>query len=453
VRPVSVRRRAPRRGRRLQRRRRAAREEPAGPWSPGQAVYFNLLKNFVRREKNARAPDGHREGNFPLGAWVGRQRRAFRRGQLRAEQIRLFEALPGWTWSPRDDGFRKGLSALKTFVRQEGHAAVPYAHREDGFKLGSWVASRRSDYSRGRLDAERIRLLEAVRGWTWRRKDPFLVNLERLHQFVERQGHARVPSKHRENGFYLGGWVEHVRRAQADCRLPRDRARLLERLPEWTWRPREDLFQGGLRVLRIFLRREGHSRVPRSHVEAGVRLGVWVANRRSDYRKGRLSRQQTRSLEKLRGWTWDSRRDSFEEGFDHLLRFLKRDGHACVPVEHVGRGFRLGAWVHKRRGERDRMSEARRRRLAALPGWVWNKYDLQFQEGLRLLRVFAKRERHARVPARHVEAGFHLGLWVSHLRHRKHTISRERRRVLETIPSWSWRLRERSVRRGARSRG
>jgi hypothetical protein len=25
--------------------------------------------------------------------------------------------------------------------------------------------------------------------------------------------------------------------------------------------------------------------------------------------------------------------------------------------------------------------------------------------------------------------------------------------VLETIPSWSWRLRERSVRRGARSRG
>ncbi|MGH9335947.1 MAG: helicase associated domain-containing protein [Vicinamibacteria bacterium] len=415
-------------------------------------MYFNLLNKFVRREKHARAPYGHREGNFALGAWVGRQRLAFRRGQISAEQVRLFEALPGWTWSPRSDGFRKGLSALKTFVRREGHAAVPYAHREDGFKLGSWVRSRRSEYSRGRLDAERIQLLEVVSGWSWSRKDPFFVNLERLYRFVEREGHARVPSKHRENGFYLGRWVEHLRRAQADSRLPRDRARLLERLPEWAWRPKKDLFPRGLRVLRTFLRREGHSRVPRSHVEAGVRLGVWVANRRADYRKGRLSSRQSQSLEKLRGWTWDSRRDSFEEGFDHLLRFVKRDGDACVPVGHVERGFRLGAWVHKRRGERDRMSETRRRRLAALPGWVWHKYDAQFEEGLRLLRAFAKRDGHARVPARHIEAGFHLGRWVGHLRHRKHTISRERRRALEAIPGWSWRLRERRVRRRARSR-
>jgi len=453
VRPVTVRRRAPRFGRSWKRRRRAAREEPAGPWSPGQAAYFNLLKKFVGREKQARVPYDHREGNFWLGAWVGRQRRAFRRGQLSAEQLRLFKALPGWTWSPRDDGFRKGLSALKTFVRREGHAGVPHAHREDGFKLGWWVTSRRSDYSRGRLDAERIRLLEAVRGWAWRRKDPFIVNLERLHRFVEREGHARIPSKHREEGFYLGRWVEHARRAHADGRLPRDKARLLERLPGWTWRPKEDLFERGLRALGIFQRRERHSRVPRNHVEAGFLLGVWASNRRADHRKGRLSRQQIQSIEKLGGWTWDSRSDSFEQGFDRLLRFVKREGHARVPVEHVERGFRLGTWVHKRRGERDRMSEARRSRLEALRGWAWNKFDSQFQEGLRLLRVFARREGHARVPALHVEAGFHLGRWVSHLRVRKHTISRERRRALEATPGWSWRLREPRVRGGARRRG
>ena len=57
------------------------------------------------------------------------------------------------------------------------------------------------------------------------------------------------------------------------------------------------------------------------------------------------------------------------------------------------------------------MSEARRRRLEALPGWVWNKFA-QFQEGLRFLRAFSEREGHARVPALHVEEGFHLGRWV-----------------------------------------
>jgi hypothetical protein len=72
---------------------------------------------------------------------------------------------------------------------------------------------------------------------------------------------------------------------------------------------------------------------------------------------------------------------------------------------------------------------------------------------LRLIRAFAKRKRHARVPARHVEAGFHLGRWVSHLRQRKHSVSRERRRELEAVSGWAWRAQERTGRRSARSRG
>jgi hypothetical protein len=160
-----------------------------------------------------------------------------------------------------------------------------------------------------------------------------------------------------------------------------------------------------------------------------------------DYRNGRLSPRRIKRLERVPGWIWDSRRDSFEEGFDHLLRFVKREGHASVPVERVEWGFPLGSWVHKRRVERDRMGAARRRRLEALPGWVWNKFDAQFQEGLRFLRAFAEREGHARVPALHVEDGFHLGRWVSHLRARKDEMSRERRRTLEAIHGWSWRLR------------
>jgi hypothetical protein len=416
-------------------------------------MYFNLLKKFVRREKHAtRVAYAHREENFPLGAWVVKQRTAFRRGQLSREQSRLLEALPGWTWSPRDDDVRKGLSVLMIFVRREGHAAVPHAHKEGGFNLGAWVGSRRRDYFLGRLDKERTRLLEAVPGWRWRREDPFFVNLERLRGYADREGHARVPSSHRENGFCLGRWVEHMRRAQLEGRLPRDRVRLLEALPGWTRHPRRDGFERGFGTLRIYMRREGHSRVPRAHVEAGFRLGLWVANRRAIYRKGRLPPQQTQRLDALRGWTWDARSDSFEEGFEHLLRFTKRVGHACVPVDHVERGFKLGVWVHKRRRDRDRMSEARRRRLEAVPGWVWNRFDWQFEKGLRILRAFRRREGHARVPASHVEAGFHLGRWVSHLRQRKHSLPRKRREALEAISGWVWSVAARKGRRSAGSR-
>jgi hypothetical protein len=413
-----------------------------GPWSPGQARYFTLLKEFVRREKHARVPDSHREGNFPLGQWVGSQRLAYRRGRLTAEQIRHFEALPGWTWSPLDDNFQRGLLGLKAFVRREGHAAVPHAHREKDLKLGYWVAVRRRDYSERRLSAERIRALESVPGWWWRREDPFSKNLKLLRRFVAREGHARVPSKHREDGFFLGRWVEHMRRARAEGRLSRERARVLARLPRWAWHPREDFFPRGLRALETFSRREGHFRIPHAHVEAGVRLGLWVAKRRADYRSGRLSRDRVRALERLRGWSWDTRRDSFEAAFEKLLRFVKREGNARVPVDHVERSFPLGTWVHKRRSRRDLMSEEHRRRLAALPGWMWNAYESQFQEGLRLLRAFRRREGHALVPASHVEEEFHLGRWVTHLRSRKNEIAAERRRAVEAIRGWTWRVRK-----------
>ena len=64
--------------------------------------------------------------------------------------------------------------------------------------------------------------------------------------------------------------------------------------------------------------------VPPAHVEAGFPLGAWVGNRRVDYRNGRLPPRRIKRLESVPEWIWDSRRDTFEEGFDHLLRFVKR---------------------------------------------------------------------------------------------------------------------------------
>jgi hypothetical protein len=191
----------------------------------------------------------------------------------------------------------------------------------------------------------------------------------------------------------------------------------------------------------MYRKREGHCLVPKEHTEAGFRLGLWVANRRADYHKGRLTPKQVLELGSQRGWIWSARRDSFVEAFRYLQRFVRWEGHARVPVDHVEAGFRLGAWVHKRRAARDRMKDTHRRRLEALPGWSWNVFESQWLEGLRHLRAYRKREGHALVPAQHVEAGFRLGRWVHHLRQRQGTLSKARRRQLEAIPGWKWRVR------------
>jgi len=55
--------------------------------------------------------------------------------------------------------------------------------------------------------------------------------------------------------------------------------------------------------------REGHSRVPATHVEGEYRLGSWVSVKRKQYRKGRLSPERIAKLEALPGWVWDARNE------------------------------------------------------------------------------------------------------------------------------------------------
>jgi len=78
----------------------------------------------------------------------------------------------------------------------------------------------------------------------------------------------------------------------------------LEALPRWSWDPFADRFEENFRVLEQFVEREGHARVPDSHVEDGVRLGNWVGTRRSDYRNGKREPEHVARLEALPGWSW-----------------------------------------------------------------------------------------------------------------------------------------------------
>lgn len=59
---------------------------------------------------------------------------------------------------------------------------------------------------------------------------------------------------------------------------------------------------------------------------------------------------------------------------------------------------------------------------------------------LDLLRSYAERTGHTRVPAQHRDGGFHLGWMVVYLRgrYRQDLLSPERVRVLEGVPGWSW---------------
>ena len=57
-----------------------------------------------------------------------------------------------------------------------------------------------------------------------------------LQGFVEREGHAQVPRKHREGDHNLGDWVTTQRfRLFRKGKLDPKRQARLEAVPGWTW--------------------------------------------------------------------------------------------------------------------------------------------------------------------------------------------------------------------------
>ena len=89
-----------------------------------------------------------------------------------------------------------------------------------------------------------------------------------------------------------------------------------------------------LGLLEGFAEREGHARPPKHHQEAGFNLGAWVNTQRG--RRTNLTITQVSRLESLPGWILESRNATWEEGFESLQRFVKREGHAS-PLEAISR--------------------------------------------------------------------------------------------------------------------
>ena len=76
--------------------------------------------------------------------------------------------------------------------------------------------------------------MTATQSWT--------VRFSCLLQFVEREGHSRVPASHEEpfrgTIILLGRWVAYMRSRYRDGALNDEQVEQFESLPGWEWNPR-----------------------------------------------------------------------------------------------------------------------------------------------------------------------------------------------------------------------
>jgi superfamily II DNA or RNA helicase len=274
----------------------------ADKWEAG----FGRLVAYVEDHGNARPPALYVDHDgFRLGKWVGRQRRFHDEHRLTAERAGRLEALSGWSWDGLVQKWDDGYQHLTEFARERGHARVTKRYvADDGYRLGQWVDVQRIAMRSGTLSQARSARLEAQPGWDWERTDDSWEKaLAHLVAFVERTGHSMVPKAHKEQGFGLGTWVSR-QRTRGPSKLGPVRAGELEALPGWTWDKDESSWDLAYDHLVAFVGREGHARVPQSHIEDGFKLGQWVSVQRGKAKNKTLRADRTARLEALPGWTW-----------------------------------------------------------------------------------------------------------------------------------------------------
>jgi len=413
--------------------------------TPSWEFWFGLLEQFVEHSGHARPVKSYRVDGYALGSWVNSQRHMHRKDTLSADRRQRLQDLADWSWDPRADDWDEYFRRLVDYAEHHGNVRVPKSYNVDGYRLKQWIILQRGMHGKGALDVARERRLEQLPGWTW---DPYADRWEegfnRLLDYIEQNGDARVPGKYVVDRYRLGGWVTAQRSFSAKGNLDADRKRRLQALPGWTWDARDyaDRWEEGFSQLLRYVERHGDARVPKAFMLDGYNLGGWVGEQRTNFRKGVFDADRQRRLQDQPRWTWQAKADMWEEGFQRLLDYVARHGNAGVPVSFIADDFKLGGWVHMQRVtySKGALRPDRRLRLQELPGWMWGAYTDRWEDGFRRLLEYVGQYGDALVPSSYEADGYRLGGWVIEQRstYADGTIEPDRQRRLETVAGWTW---------------
>ncbi|MGR4854938.1 Helicase associated domain protein [Streptomyces sp. LARHCF252] len=280
----------------------------------------------------------------------------------------------------------RGWAKLKLFTEREGHARVPYGHREGGTPLGQWVAEQRRAYQAGQMSGQRARRLEAL-GMVWSLADErFQENLEAARVYYEQFGTLAAPRSAVALGKPLGQWLSNLRRPGA-----------LEGHPDWEqaltaideqWNPAWSAdWQRHYAALRELVRdEEGKAEVLPGVTVHGMDVGRFVARQRQHAVWQGLMDGQRELLEQLGIAPLPPEREApaqapkaalgaFERGVAALAQYKARTGSVTVPrgfVERLedGTEVRLGVWIMNQKGRRAKLTADKLQALADL-GLDW----------------------------------------------------------------------------------
>ena len=312
------------------------------------------------------------------------------------------------------------ISKLNEYKAENGDLLVPKNYKmDDGYYLGNKVHHIRQDYKTRRLTQDKIDRLNSM-GFVWSvfetKFDKTIIELEK---YKAENGDLLVLDKYKtEDGYPLWQKVVVIRRDYKVGRLTQDRIDRLNAMG-FVWDVLEAGFDKAIIELEKYRVKNGDLLVPKNYkMEDGYPLGMKVSNIRQAYKAGRLSQDKIDRLNSM-GFVWNTYEIGYDKVITELEKYKAENGDLLVPQIYVSEDeFPLGEKVSTLRKDygKGKLSQERINELNEM-GFVWNVYELSFEEAKTHLKKYKAEHGDLVVPRFYLSEGeFPLGKKVSSLR-------------------------------------
>ncbi len=308
--------------------------------------YYEQCLAYLQKNGGALVPKKQRAADgTSLGEWFVRQKCAYRANELSPEHKRKMERFaPAIT--ALEAQWLAWYASAEQFFQKNKHLSIPPGTRCACGDLHAWINTQRVQYTRGRLDEEKINLLEKL-CIVWRVRDTGWETLfRRAEQYYHTHGDLMVPRDYEADGG-LSAWISNQRkdRRQGRSTLTTQRISRLDAIG-MCWEPFEEVWEKQYTQAKQYFEQTGHLVVKKDLDSA---LWQWIQQQRTAKKSGYLTAKRVERLDAI-GMVWGVFEQSWERMYAAAKAYYKIHEQLNIPASYVTTdGLHLGRWISGQR--------------------------------------------------------------------------------------------------------
>ena len=202
-------------------------------WNKSEYLWaekFAAAREYYEEHHNLNMPHSYiTPDGLKLGMWITRVRDVYNgkiEGRLTPEQVRRLETI-GMDWRGKYDYLWEAIyDEAESYFREHGNLNVPAKLiSSNGIRLGSWVSRQREAFAKGKLDSEKISLLNKI-GMVWEKPNSWQARYSIASRYSQEHGDINISQNVVIDGIWIGKWLAEQRKKKEQ--LPQEQVQLLD---------------------------------------------------------------------------------------------------------------------------------------------------------------------------------------------------------------------------------